>query len=114
MGKQGERIAVQLLKSEHLSIRELNFRCSLGEIDIIAEHEDVIVFIEVKTRSNKNYGLPEEAVGYPKQRKLIQVAMHYLQQERLENRSCRFDVVSIIMKNNSVEKINHIVDAFSA
>ena len=114
LGKEGERAAVQFLKSKRLSIRECNFRCSAGEIDIIAEDKDVFVFIEVKTRSNENYGLPEEAVDYYKQKKLIQLARFYLQKERLEERSCRFDVISIIMKNNKVKKIDHIVDAFSA
>jgi len=118
LGKKGERVAVQLLKSEQMSIRELNFRCHLGEVvgevDIIAEDKDAIVFIEVKTRSNDKFGSPEEAVGYSKQKKLVQVAMHYLQKEQLEDRICRFDVISIIMKNNKVERVDHIVDAFSA
>jgi len=114
LGKKGEQIAAQFLKSKRISIRELNFRCSLGEIDIIAEQADVIIFIEVKTRSSENYGLPEEAVNYAKQQRLIQLAMHYLQKEGMEDRSCRFDVISILMKNNKPEKIEHIVDAFSA
>jgi len=119
LGKKGEQAAVQFLKAERMSIRELNFRCHLGElvgeIDIIAEDNDgVIVFIEVKTRSNENYGSPQEAVGYIKQKKLVQLAMHYLQKEHLEDRICRFDVISIIMKNNKIERVDHIVDAFSA
>jgi putative endonuclease len=118
LGKKGERVAVQLLKSEEMSIRELNFRCHLGElvgeVDIIAEDKDVIVFIEVKTRSNDNFGSPEEAVGYSKQKKLVQLAMHYLQREQLEDRICRFDVISIIIKNNIIQRVDHIIDAFSA
>lgn len=119
LGKKGERVAVQLLKAKQMSIRELNFRCHLGdvvgEVDIIAEDKgDVIVFVEVKTRSNENYGSPEEAVGYSKQKKLVQLAMYYLQKEQLEDRLCRFDVISIIMKNNKIERVDHIVDAFSA
>ncbi|MEW5801164.1 MAG: YraN family protein [bacterium] len=114
LGRKGERIAVRLLKSLQLSIRELNFRCSFGEIDIIAEDKGVIVFVEVKTRSNANYGLPEEAVDYSKQKKLSQVALFYLQKEQLEDRMCRFDVISIIMKKNKIERVAHIIDAFSA
>lgn len=114
LGKEGEQVAAQFLKSKKLSIREINFRCSAGEIDIIAEDEEVIVFVEVKTRSGESYGLPEEAVNYYKQKKLIQLAKYYLQKEQLHNKRCRFDVISIIMRNNKVEKIGHFVDAFSA
>ena len=114
LGKQGEQIAAQFLKSKGLSIREVNFRCSAGEIDIIALDADIVVFVEVKTRSSEHFGLPEEAVNYFKQKKLIQLAMYYLQKEHSQNKRCRFDVVSIIIRNDKVKKINHFVDAFSA
>ncbi|UCE75297.1 MAG: YraN family protein [Methanomassiliicoccales archaeon] len=114
LGKEGERVAVQFLKSKQLCIRETNFRCAAGEIDIVAEDDDVIVFVEVKTRRNSNYGLPEEAVHYFKQKKLLQLAMYYLQKEQLQNKRCRFDVISIIFNNNKIKKIDHFVDAFSA
>ena len=114
LGKKGEQIAVQFLKSKGLSICEVNFRCSAGEIDIIALDADIVVFVEVKTRSSEDFGLPEEAVNYLKQKKLIQLAMYYLQKEHSQDRRCRFDVVSIIMKNDKVKKIDHFIDAFSA
>ena len=114
LGKQGEKAAARFLKSKGLSIREINCRCSAGEIDIIAEDGDIIVFVEVKTRSGEQFGLPEEAVHYFKQKKLIQLANYYLQKEQLQNKHCRFDVVSIIMRHNKVKKIDHFIDAFSA
>ena len=114
LGKQGEQIAAHFLKSKGLSIREINSRCSAGEIDIIAEDNDTIVFVEVKTRSSEGFGLPEESVHFFKQKKLIQLAMYYLQKKQLQNKRCRFDVVSIIIRNNKVKKIDHFVDAFSA
>ena len=113
LGKQGEQIAAKFLESKGLSILEVNFRCSAGEIDIVAVDADIIVFVEVKTRSSEDFGLPEEAVNYFKQKKLIQVAMYYLQKEHSQNKRCRFDVVSIIIKNDTVKKIDHFVDAFS-
>lgn len=114
LGKQGEQIAARFLKSKGLSIREVNFRCAAGEIDIIALDADIVVFVEVKTRSSEDFGLPEEAVNYLKQKKLIRLAMYYLQKEHSQNKRCRFDVVSIVIKNDKVKKIDHFADAFSA
>lgn len=114
LGKEGERLAVQFLRQKSLSIRQTNFRCWAGEIDIIAEDAGSIIFVEVKTRSGQDYGFPEEAVTYHKQRKLIQLAGYYLQKEQLENKCCRFDVITIMMKDNKVARIDHIEDAFRA
>jgi putative endonuclease len=114
LGKEGERAAAEFLRARRLLVREVNFRCPSGEIDIIAEDGEVVVFVEVKTRSSENFGLPEEAVHYHKQKKIIQAALYYLQKHGLHDRDCRFDVISIMVKGNHIEKIDHIIDAFSA
>jgi putative endonuclease len=72
-----------------------NFRCRYGEIDIIAEHEDELVFVEVKTRRGTAYGLPEEAVGRRKQQKLTQIASHYLDVQQCSECAWRIDVVAV-------------------
>lgn len=114
LAKEGEQAAVAFLKSKQFVIRETNFRCAGGEIDIIAEDKEILVFIEVKTRSNEKFGLPEEAVDSHKQKKLIYLASYYLQKEHLHQKYCRFDVIAIIIKNHIIERIEHLIDAFSA
>jgi putative endonuclease len=74
---------------------ERNFRCSYGEIDLVAEDQDDLVFIEVKTRRGTAYGRPEEAVTLRKQRKLLEIASHYLDLHTCSERSWRIDVVAV-------------------
>lgn len=91
----GEDEACSFLKKNNYKILERNFRCCLGEVDIIARDKDTICFIEVKTRSSDAYGLPEEAVNKFKQKKIAQVALLYLKNNGLLENSARFDVVSV-------------------
>lgn len=94
-GREGEKAAVRFLKKQGYRIVEKNYRNASGEIDIVAEHEQVLVFVEVKSRSDGEKGDPLEAVTPHKQRKIGQVAKGFLSQHRLVNRDCRFDVVGI-------------------
>jgi putative endonuclease len=77
-----------------------NYRCPLGEIDIIAQHRDVLVFVEVKSRRSQTFGSPKQAITPAKQHKLSQVAWHYLQKHDLTEAKARFDVVTV----SSIEK----------
>ena len=95
LGRTGERLAGEALVKRGYRIREQNFRCSYGEIDIIAEEGQDLVFVEVKTRRGQFYGLPEEAVTQRKARKLAQVASCYLDQKACSERSWRIDVVAV-------------------
>ena len=72
-----------------------NYRCPLGEIDIIARHRGVLVFVEVKSRRSVTFGSPKLAIHPAKQHKLSQVAWHYLQRHDLTEISARFDVVTV-------------------
>ena len=94
-GKQGEKAAVKFLKKRGYRIIEKNYRNKSGEIDIVAEHDQVLVFVEVKSRTDTEYGEPLESVTPHKQRKIGQVAKGFMVQHRIENRDCRFDVVGI-------------------
>ena len=94
-GQEGEQLAVRHLKRLGYRIICRNYRSPLGEIDIIARHRGVLVFVEVKSRSTETFGSPKLAVTLAKQRKLSQVAWHYLQQHNLTEASARFDVVTI-------------------
>lgn len=97
LGRTGERLAAEMLTREGYSILERNFRCLYGEIDLIAEDGQDLVFIEVKTRRGVAYGRPEEAVTLRKQRKVVQVATYYLDMHAYADRSWRIDVVAVQM-----------------
>ena len=94
-GQEGEELAVRHLKRMGYRIICQNYRSPLGEIDIVAHHRGVLVFVEVKSRRSETFGSPKLAVTPAKQRKLSQVAWHYLQQHNLTEASARFDVVTI-------------------
>lgn len=96
-GKEGEKIAADFLKKNGYRIIDKNFRCPLGEIDIVAREKGAIVFVEVKTRQSSKLGYPEQAVGIRKQKKMSQLALWYLQKRKLADISARFDVVAITM-----------------
>ncbi|WP_220194769.1 YraN family protein [Ktedonospora formicarum] len=99
LGSLGESLAASRLQARGYYIVERNFRCPYGEIDLVAEEGEDLVFVEVKTRRGTAYGLPEEAVDWRKQRKLIQVAYYYLNQYSCSERSWRIDVVAIEMNS---------------
>ena len=110
LGIQGEDIAAQYLQEQGLVILERNFRCRLGEIDIIARHGDCLVFIEVKTRSSDRFGLAQESITKQKIYKLRRLAQVYLAQRSFSGLNVRFDVVAV---NSAQEtKVTHIENAF--
>ncbi len=113
-GISGEMAARAYLEETGHSIREQNYRTAVGEIDIIAEKNREIIFIEVKSRYSKKYGLPQEAVGRVKQRKILKTAMWYIQANRLHDRDMRFDVLTITFDQKGDFTINHIPRAFDA
>ena len=113
-GKLGEDCAANFLESKGYAIVARNFRIRSAEIDIIAQAGNVIVFVEVKARSNVRHGLPSEAVNLRKQKKIIEAAGVFLQDENFCECSCRFDVVEVYLRGDCVEEINHIENAFEA
>lgn len=111
-GKLGEDCAAKFLESKGYTIITRNFRIRSAEIDIIAQINDVIVFVEVKARSSTRHGLPVEAVNLRKQRKIIEAASVFLQDDNFCDCACRFDVVEIYLSGEHVEEVNHIENAF--
>lgn len=109
LGNKGENLAVEYLKGKGFKILQRNFRTPLGEIDIIAEDREALVFIEVKTRSGDSFGLPFEAVDSKKRERMRRIALLYLKNLDKE-RPVRFDVISIEVKDRN--SINHIMGAF--
>lgn len=94
-GRKGERKAANHLRRSGYRILEKNYRCLYGEIDIIARQKDTLVFVEVKARSTDRFGDGKAAVSRSKQRKISQVALHYLKTHRHLDQKARFDVVAI-------------------
>lgn len=106
-GNSGEDIAVQYLKSHGHIILKRNFYCKQGEIDIITKDKNEIVFIEVKSRSSTEYGLPSESVTKQKIQHLYKTARYFLYKNKMLNEFVRFDVVEILIKSGKFN-INHI------
>ena len=106
-GNSGEAQTFNYLIQNDYKILETNYKCKIGEIDIIAQKDNIIVFVEVKKRSSAKYGLPREAVTQFKQHKIKMVATYYLQKTKNFDKNCRFDVIEILG-----ESINHIENAF--
>ena len=106
LGKTGEEIGTQYLINNGYKLIIRNFRCRQGEIDIIAKDKDEIVFIEVKTRRNTNYGYPIDAVDKRKQKHILNASQYYVYKNKLEKRKIRFDVIEIYKKDKFY--INHI------
>ena len=110
-GEKGEAIAVRHLKKNGYKIIETNYRNKLGEIDIIAQDKDTIVFVEVKTRRSVQFGNPKQAVTIPKQKKISMVALCYLKAIGQSTARARFDVVGII-SNRDKPRVEIIKNAF--
>lgn len=112
LGKIGEELAVAHLKKMKYKILERNYKCPLGEVDLVARDKNTLVFIEVKTRKTKDFGGPAAAVDFRKQRQLSKVALHYLNQKKLNNIPARFDVVAIelIASSPHIELIRNAFD----
>ena len=113
LGKIGEDAAVEWLQARGMLILERNFRCRIGEIDIIGEMDGVLVFVEVRGRSDERWGTGAESVSYKKKNKLKQVAYAYLMKNGQSDRICRFDVLSLLYSTSrEVERIDWFPNAF--
>lgn len=113
IGSLGEDIAETYLRQIGYTVLERNFRCKVGEIDIIGKDKDYICFIEVKTRYGSIYGNPCEAVTYSKRHKIYRTAEAYIMRKKLFKFDFRFDVIEIILNNsNNTSSIRLIKDAF--
>jgi putative endonuclease len=93
-GKWGEAAAAEYLKDHGLIIVEKNWKCSYGEIDIIARKEQLWVFVEVKTRKDDKFGLPEGAITRKKKEHLIHASMAYIEEHQIRD-DWRIDILSI-------------------
>ena len=111
LGIRGEEIAIELLKKKGYKILERNWRYKKAEIDIICKKDDILIFVEVKTRSTMKYGMPEDFVSKSKRKLMFGAANAYM--EKINHFwEIRFDVISILMNKLYPPKIVHFEDAF--
>lgn len=111
LGINGEKIATEYLNKNNYKIIERNFRCRQGEIDIIAYDKKCkeYVFVEVKTRTNFEYGKPIDSVNKMKQKHIASATKYYIYLNNIENKYIRFDIIEIYKKDKYI--INHIKNA---
>jgi putative endonuclease len=113
VGKRGEEIAQDYLQQHHYTLVTTNFRCKLGEIDIIAKDKDVVVFVEVRTVTSAKFGPAYNTVTYPKQKQVKRVALFYISKHNLVNTQFRFDVIGITLNRRTGDyQLDHIQNAF--
>ncbi|MCK9156980.1 MAG: YraN family protein [Paludibacteraceae bacterium] len=111
LGNEGEERAVSYLAEKGYKILQRNWRCGQKEIDIVAEKDNMLVIVEVKTRSTDTFEHPKEAITNGKIRNLVTTAEAYIFQHDIMMET-RFDVVSVIPLKNGGFKIEHVEDAF--
>jgi len=113
LGAFGERVAVAHLEAKGYRIRARNFRCREGEIDIVAEDGDCLVFVEVRTRRGNAFGTPAESVTAAKERRLLTVARAYLQEHADVPSNQRIDVVAVELSRGRLLPVQHIEGAIA-
>ncbi|MGD0462417.1 MAG: YraN family protein [Tepidisphaeraceae bacterium] len=113
LGQRGENVAAKHLRDQGYRIIERNFRCEVGEVDIIARDGKTLVFVEVKTRAYED-PMPEEQVNNLKRHQLTKAAKFYLSRYGTPQPPARFDVVAIVWPSGRDPQIRHTPDAFEA
>lgn len=113
IGDEGEELAVAYLESKGYTILERNYHFEHAEVDIVAyNNESHIVFVEVKKRSTNRYGEPEEYIDDEKISNIYKAAEAWLYERKMDGAPVRFDVISILQKNNEAPNIKHFENAF--
>lgn len=110
-GRRAEDLACLYLERQGLRLLERNYRCARGEIDLIMQHGESLVFVEVRYRRSAAFGNGAESVDRRKQQRLIETALHYMQKRNGAGRPSRFDVISV-SPGATEDRIDWIPDAF--
>lgn len=110
VGRLGEKLAQKFLKKRGYHIRETNFRCREGEIDIIAHQGEYLVFIEVRTKGNLDFGTPEESITLSKKEKLIALALTYINTHQNLPSLWRIDVVAVEVNDKGKTKRIELIE----
>jgi putative endonuclease len=111
LGRAGEEFAEYYLKNLGYKILQKNFRCRLGEIDLIVKKDNILTFVEVKTRKSSSYGAPEESIDYLKINRIKNSAEYFISLRKLYDFDASFDVISIKLVSSKF-LLKHIRNAF--
>lgn len=115
LGRRGEEAARAFLARRGLRILAENYSCPAGELDLVAQDRESLVFVEVKTRTSRAFGAPQLAVHWRKQQQIVKAAEWFLAERRLPERACRFDVVAVSLPDtDQPPQIEWVRDAFPA
>ncbi|MGH7411779.1 MAG: YraN family protein [Candidatus Methylomirabilis sp.] len=114
LGAEGERAAKAFLLGEGFRILHENYSTPLGEIDLIAQEGEVVVFVEVKARRSLAFGPPQSSITLTKQRQIVKAAALFLERKGLAEAACRFDVVAVTFSGKGRPEVFLIRDAFGA
>jgi putative endonuclease len=109
-GNLGENLAANSIKKRGYRILERNYRCKQGEIDIVAEKKESLVFIEVRTKKSNDFGIPEESVTSFKKEKLISAAFNYLTEHQKHSSIWRIDFIAVELDNKGKMKRIEIIE----
>lgn len=112
LGLQGERHAERFLKQRGFKLIARRFATPVGEIDLVMRVAETLVFVEVKTQSDRTFKDPQEQVTTPKQRRLIRAVRWFLEHKRWTERPCRFDIVAVVLPESGPPEVTHFPDAF--
>ena len=112
LGERGEAAACRFLKDHGYEILEKNYRCKLGEIDVVAKRQERLAFVEIKTRTSTQFGLPQEAVDPRKRAKIFKIAQWYLKEKKLSGFPIAFDVVAVLWRKEQAPEMHLWADAF--
>jgi putative endonuclease len=111
LGRAGEDAAAAFYRRHGFTVLERNFRCSEGELDLVARRGSLLVFCEVKTRSSERWGFPAEAVDWRKQARLRRLAGRWLVERRPQVCDIRLDVMAVVADPTGL-RLTHVPDAF--
>lgn len=112
LGVLGERLAARYLRQHGYTILARNYRFGRREIDLIVARDDLVAFVEVKTRAGAGYGHPLEAITAQKRREIERVARFWLHRQGQSDLACRFDAVAVIVRRDQAPIIEHLPDAW--
>lgn len=114
-GTAAERVAEAYLRDQGLRCIERNYRCKLGEIDLVMADGEVLVFVEIRYRAGSDFGSPIETIDAGKRRRVLRTAQHFLQaNSRRREPQCRFDVIGVSGQPPATTSVTWIKDAFTA
>jgi putative endonuclease len=109
VGLAGEKAALEYLKNRGFRIEAVNYRCPLGELDIVAREKATVVFVEVRSRTGRSFGTPAESVTARKQHRLRRLAAQFMQARFGREMACRFDLIAVLMNPDdlAVQNMRH-------